>query len=184
VSAWRLPPDGLPLPDPPLVGDTGILLRPWAIGDAPALAAAWVDPEIARRLPVPDDPTVERAAHWIAGGRERRRLGLALDLVVVDADDRVLGEVGLSSFDADRGAALIGWWTMASARGRGVASAAARLLTNWAHDGLGLCVLVAQVGPDNPASVQVAERAGFRELSGRTGAWVANIAERALPGGC
>ncbi|MBC8364766.1 MAG: GNAT family N-acetyltransferase [Actinobacteria bacterium] len=176
MNAWRLPPDGLPLPDPPLVGEPGILLRPWVGGDAPALAAAWADPEIARRLPVPDDPSPGRAVAWIAGDDERRRLGLALDLVVVDADDRVLGEVGLSSFDADRGAALIGWWTMASARGRGVASAAAGLVTNWGHDGLGLSAVVAQIGPDNPASVRVAERAGFRELSGRTGAWVANIA--------
>ena len=164
MSSWRLPPDGLPVPDPPLGDDSGLVLRPWAAGDAPALATAWVDAEIARRLPVPDDPTAERARHWIAGGRERRSLGLALDLVVVDADDRVLGEVGLSAVDTAHSAAAIGWWTIAEARDRGVASAAVILFTDWSLDTLGFSVLIAEVGTDNPASSAVAERAGYRRL--------------------
>ena len=73
MSSWRLPPDGLPVPDPPLGDDSGLVLRPWAARDAPALATAWVDAEIARRLPVPDDPTADRASQWLAGGRARRQ---------------------------------------------------------------------------------------------------------------
>ena len=182
MSSWRLPPDGLPVPDPPLGDDSGIVLRPWSAGDAPALAAAWADAEIARRLPVPDDTTVERAAHWIAGGAKRRRLGLALDLVVVDADDRVLGEVGLSAVDAAHSAAAIGWWTIAEARGRGVASTSVTLFTDWSLDMLGLAVLVAEIGTDNPASSAVAERAGYRRLLERpdgTVAYVTRGTERA-----
>ena len=182
MSAWRLPSGGLPVPDPPLGDDSGIVLRPWSAGDAPALAAAWVDAESARRLPVPDDPTAERARHWIAGGRERRRLGLALDLVVVDADDRVLGEVGLSAVDAAHSAAAIGWWTIAEARDSGVASAAVILFTDWSLDTLGLSVLIAEVGTDNPASAAVAERAGYRRLLERpdgTVAYVTRGTERA-----
>ena len=177
VNIWRLPEGGLPLPDPPLhdVG-AGITLRSWSTGDAPALVAAWADIEMMRRLPVPDDPTIEHAEHWIAGGGERRRQGLALDLAVVDADDRVLGEVGLSALNPLHGAAVIGWWMTAEARGRGVASTAVALLTDWSLTTLGLAVLVAEVGMDNPASSAVAERAGYRLLLERADGTVVQVA--------
>jgi RimJ/RimL family protein N-acetyltransferase len=178
VNIWRLPEGGLPLPDPQLhdVG-AGITLRAWTTSDAPALVAAWADIEIARRLQVPDDPTIEHAEHWIAGGGERRRHGLALDLVVVDVDDRVLGEVGLSAVNTRRAAAAIGWWTTAGARGRGVASTAVVLLTDWSLTTLGFAVLVAEVGMDNPASSAVAERAGYRRLLERTDGTVVHVAQ-------
>jgi RimJ/RimL family protein N-acetyltransferase len=57
-----------------------VALRPWRPADAPALAAAWADPDIARWTAVPEDRSVEAAARWIAGWDERRRRGLALDL--------------------------------------------------------------------------------------------------------
>lgn len=175
MTAWRLPDGGLPVPTPPPT-DGGILLRHWSAGDAASLSAAWNDPEVARRLPVPDDPTEARAAAWIAGEAERRRLGLALDLAVVDGDDRVLGEVGLSSFDPGRGAALVGWWTAPGERGRGVASTAVRLLTDWALATLGLDALVAEVDRDNAASLRVAERTGYRRLAGRPGGRIVLVA--------
>ncbi len=192
MTAWRLPEGGLPVPTPPLTHGW-ILLRHWSAGDAASLSAAWSDPEIARRLPVPDDPTEARAAAWIAGEAERRRLGLAVDLAVVDVDDRVFGEVGLSSFDPDRSVALVGWWTAPGQRGRGVASAAVRLVTDWALGELGLGALVAEVDRDNAASLRVADRAGYRPLPDRPEGRVALVATsadrrgaagRAPAGGC
>ena len=102
--------------------------------------------------------------------------------MVVDADDRVLGEVGLSAVDAAHSAAAIGWWTIAEARGRGVASTSVTLFTDWSLDMLGLAVLVAEIGTDNPASSAVAERAGYRRLLERpdgTVAYVTRGTERA-----
>ena len=106
------------------------------------------------------------AQHWIAGWDERRRLRLSLDLVAADPeDDRVLGEVGLTSFDDERRAARIGWWTAREARGQGVATAMVSVLTGWAHDGpLGLRAVVAEVGRGNQASIAVARRVGYRSL--------------------
>ena len=63
------PDEVIPLPDPPLrSGD--LRLRPWRLDDAPALVAAWADPEIQRWTAVP-----ERARP--RGGRalDRRRRG-------------------------------------------------------------------------------------------------------------
>ncbi len=108
MTAWRLPHGGLPVPTPPLT-DGGILLRHWSAGDAASLSAAWSDPEIARRLPVPDLVT-----DWALG-----ELGLGALVAEVDRDnaaslrvadragyrplaDRPEGRVALVATSADR----------------------------------------------------------------------------------
>ena len=66
-------PTPLPLPDPPLAGDR-FHLRPWVPADAPALAAAWVDPEVARWTGVSGTvATLEVAAHCGAVARPQPR---------------------------------------------------------------------------------------------------------------
>ena len=165
---------GLPGVDPEL-SEAGIgrmvVLRPWRDGDAGDLVAAWADPEIRRWTAVPEPADLKAARRWIAGWDERRRRRLALDLVAADpADDRVLGEVGLSSFDDDRSAARIGWWTAPGERGRGVATAMVAAMTAWAHARpLGLQAVVAEVDEANPASLVVAHRAGYRPLERPSG---------------
>jgi RimJ/RimL family protein N-acetyltransferase len=159
-------PVGLTPPAPPLTGES-VVLRPWRSDDAPALVAAWADPEIRRWAEVPAETGLDAASIWITGQALRRERRMALDLAVVDADGSVVGEVGLSSFDERRGAALIGWWTAADARGRGVATEAVALLTGWALGGqLGLSVVVARVDAANVASLAVARRAGYSEVAG------------------
>ena len=120
----------IPLPDPPLAsGD--LVLRPWRLIDAPALVDAWADPEIQRWTGVPERRDLDAARHWIAGDEERRRRDLSLDLVV-QRDQRVAGEVGLSSLDSEARTAEIGWWTTPRYRRRGVATVAAGLVVEWA----------------------------------------------------
>ena len=162
------------LPEPLLAGRR-CLLRSWEPGDAPALAAAWSDPEVRRWLPVPENVDPAAAAAWIAGEAGRRQAGLALDLVAVEptgdpaigpkVGGEVLGEVGLSAFDPERGAARIGWWTVAAQRRRGIATEMVRILTAWAlGPPLGLTVLVAEMEPGNVGSLAVAMAAGYEEL--------------------
>jgi RimJ/RimL family protein N-acetyltransferase len=149
----------LPVPDPPLV-DGELVLRPWRILDAPALVAAWADPEVARWTGVPDRRDLGAAERWIAGDARRRDRGLSLDLVL-DVQGAVVGEVGLTSFDSATGEAEVGWWLAADHRGRGYASRAVRLLAEWAVDELSVDHLVARCHRSNPASGAVARRAGF-----------------------
>ena len=151
----------IPLPDPPLrSGD--LLLRPWRLEDAPALVAAWADPEIQRWTGVPDRRDLDAAERWIAGDDERRRRWLSLDLVA-ERDGDLVGEVGLSSIDRAAGVAEIGWWTAAGRRREGVASTAAGLVVPWASERLRL-TCAARCDPANPGSVAVAERAGAMVL--------------------
>ncbi|MGI8710773.1 MAG: GNAT family N-acetyltransferase, partial [Acidimicrobiales bacterium] len=125
------------LPWPPLVdAERGIGLRPWgaADADAAALAAAWADPEVARRNQVPGRHDEAAAAAWIAGEAQRRSRGLAVDLVVFESGrpDLVVGEVGLVMVDRLRRWGEVGYWTVASARGHGLATAAVALFSRWA----------------------------------------------------
>jgi RimJ/RimL family protein N-acetyltransferase len=152
-----------PLADPDLVGPA-VRLRAWREPDASALAAAWEDEVIRRWTGVPEDCTVEAARRWIEGEGERRARRVALDLVVAptsDADDRVLGEVGLGPIQWDRRRAMVGYWTAAGERGRGVATAAVRLLVPWALDALALDEIVAETAVANPASAAVLRTTGF-----------------------
>jgi RimJ/RimL family protein N-acetyltransferase len=136
-------------------------LRPWRAADAETLAAAWADPDIARWTAVPEDRSVEAAARWIGGWDERRRRGLALDLVVTPADDDavVWGEVGVA-FVTDP--PTMGWWVRPDARGRGVATAAVR---RFVEEFLTADEVVAEVDEANPASVAVARAAGFETVT-------------------
>ena len=152
------------LPMPRLVGPS-LLLRPWCSDDAPALAAAWNDPMIRERLPVPKPADEQAARRWIGQRRRAWAEGCSADLAVVDTTSSVVtGEVGLSSFDPVRRTALVGWWTAPAWRDQGRASESVRLVLDWV---LGTCLIdavLAEVHADNPASASVARRAGLRQV--------------------
>jgi RimJ/RimL family protein N-acetyltransferase len=165
----------LVLPDPPLADTAaGILLRAWSASpeDAAALAAAWADPDVAAAHRLPADVSVAAAARWLRGDVERRRRGVALDLVVgpLSGESAVLGEVGLRNVDRVTRRAELSWWTAPGHRGRGVASAAARLLTDWARrPPLGLVQIWCRIDPANPRSAGVAAAAGLVRLGTAAG---------------
>jgi RimJ/RimL family protein N-acetyltransferase len=140
--------------------DGDLLLRPWAAADAGALAAAWADPEIAHWTAVPADRSEAAATAWIAGWDERRRRGLALDLVVARVADSgtVLGEVGASFLTRPP---EVGWWIVPAARGQGLATRAVRLFAARLLGSEAVTELVAEVDPANAASLAVARAANL-----------------------
>lgn len=150
----------IPLPDPQLT-DGELLLRPWHRRDVPAVTAACQDPEIPRWTVVPHDYTTRHARDFIGSTAADRAAGRELGLAVVDTGDRLLGAVGLGSFDWVDLKAEIGYWIAAEARGRGVGTRATRLLSRWALTSLGLERLELLAHPENEASQRLAERAGF-----------------------
>ena len=152
-------PRGLALPQPELIaGD--LRLRPWSPADAPALAAAWADPEIACWTGVPPVRDEVAALRWIEGDAVRRAARRSLDLVI-ERDGQVAGEVGLAAFSEDGDVAEIGWWVGPAHRRQHVATRAVRCVAEWATGPLGLRRIEARCHPDNPPSGAVAHRAGF-----------------------
>lgn len=78
------------------------------------------------------------------------------EFFIVDVGGRFLGGCGLvrKEFGGE-----IGYWVRTSAEGRGVATAAARLLAGWGASE-GLASIVIRADPGNLASQRVAEKAG------------------------
>lgn len=150
----------IPLPSPPLT-DGEIRLRPWERRDVPAVTTACQDPEIPRWTVVPTNYTERHAREFINGTAADIATGRELALAIVDADDRVLGALGISNFDWANLKAEIGYWMVREERRRGIGSRAARLLAEWAIRTLGLERVELLANPANEASQRLAERAGF-----------------------
>ncbi len=149
---------------PCLSGPT-TLLRPWRAADAPVLAAAWRDPLIRERLPVPERTDEAAASRWISQRAQAVAEGRSVDLAVTDPPSgAVIGEVGLSGFDPGRRAALVGWWIAEGWRGQQRATEAVRLLLDWVLTEGPLDAVMAEIDPGNPASAAVARRAGMRQV--------------------
>jgi ribosomal-protein-alanine N-acetyltransferase len=154
----------LPLPEPPLT-DGVVRLRPWSAHDVDALVAAWSDEEIRKWTRVPAQQDAGAALRWIAAEQLRRDRGLALDLVIAPAapgDDTVLGEVGMVPLAGGPSRAELGWWVAAPHRRQGIATRAVGLFAGWLQQELAFTDLFAEVDPDNPASVWVAEANNLR----------------------
>ena len=154
---------------PRLAGPT-TLLRPWRAADAPVLAAAWRDPLIRERLRVPEPADEAAASRWISQRARAVDTGRSVDLAVTDLPSgAVIGEVGLSRFDPERRAALVGWWIAEGWRGQRRATEAVRLLLDWVLTAGPLDAVMAEIDSGNPASAAVARRAGMRRVDASRG---------------
>ncbi len=139
-------------------------LRAWRPDDVPARVMLFADPSVlARSWPTGEPYTEEDARAFLSWQEQARWAGEALNLAFCRPDDetRVLGGGSLYDVSVSEGRASIGYWLSAGARGRGVATAATRLLVGWAFQGVGVRRLEITCAPDNLASQAVAERCGF-----------------------
>ena len=110
-------------------------------------------------LPRPYGP--EDAAHFIAAAAQLWHTSGAARFAVADAaSGELLASVALRPL-AGGTVGEIGYMAAPQARGRGVTSAALRLLSVWAFDQLRLTRLEALIQAGNQASIRTAKRAGF-----------------------
>ena len=144
-----------------------LVLRPLQAADAPALHALVNDWEVACTLAnVPFPYPREQAEQWIAATTRELAAGTAYHLAITGregAQETLVGVVGLRCLPASRTARL-GYWVGRRYWGHGVATEAAGRLGRWALAHLDLDRLEATVIADNPASLAVLRRLGFREV--------------------
>jgi RimJ/RimL family protein N-acetyltransferase len=136
-------------------------LRPWRTEDAEAVYLACQDADIQRWTRVPSPYRRDDARWFVGASAQAWAEGRAAFAVVDAATDEVVGSHGFVTAP-DEGVAEIGYWTAPWGRGRGLTTAATRLVARWAFETLGLARLdwYAEVG--NIGSRRVAESAGFR----------------------
>lgn len=136
-----------------------LVLRAPTADDAEAIAVACDDPVTARFLPLLPMPyTVADARGFLEFAEDRWAQGGAE--FAITQDGRHVGGIGLTPPDR-WGTTALGYWVAPQARGRGVASMAARAVSDWALDnGARRVELEAEV--ENLASLRAAYKAGFR----------------------
>ncbi|MFJ2762674.1 GNAT family N-acetyltransferase [Streptomyces prasinus] len=144
-----------------------VLLHPWGRGDAESetmldgLIAAAGDPLIALWNPL---ATADRgdALTWLESRDGDWDRGAGAFFAVLNAVDGVLlGSVTLRWVDRADGLAMIGYWTLPAARGRGVATRAVRAVTDWAFRAAGARRIEIAHAVDNEASCRVAHHCGY-----------------------
>jgi RimJ/RimL family protein N-acetyltransferase len=152
----------IPLPAPALA-DAAVELRPFTDADVPAVAAALADGEVSRwTATIPWPYTEVDARAWIGSHEPGRRAAEGLQLAITERGGEAVGAIGLDELDASAGTAQVGYWVARPSRGRGLATAALRLLAGWAIPTLGLDSLRLYTIHGNTASERVAAKAGFR----------------------
>ena len=124
------------------------------------MAALVDDPVSIRFTRVPDPPPPDFVSTWWARYAEGRVDGTREAFAAVDGDI-FLGIAVAPSIDHDARTGELGYVVHPAARGRGVATEALRLLTDWALDELRLHRLELLISVDNPASKRVATKNGY-----------------------
>ncbi|OAH11231.1 GNAT family N-acetyltransferase [Streptomyces jeddahensis] len=146
---------------PTLTTDGGLVVRPWADSDAPAVLEAFQDPTMHQWHALTAESEAETAA-WIEEWRQAWQGERHAFWAVADADsDQLVGRVALRAIELADGVAYIAYWTMPHARGRGVAPQAVTALTRWAFDEIGLHRLELTHATGNEASCRVATKTGY-----------------------
>jgi RimJ/RimL family protein N-acetyltransferase len=154
--------------DLPTLETSDCLLRPWQLDDALALREACGDEDICRFTTVPQVYGQTAAVQWIKRQHAHASAGTAIVLAIIAAGGHdPVGMVGLFGLDQPERIARFGYWLIARARRRGLATCAADALAAWAFVRLGVDAIVIDCEPMNVASARVAEHLSAAFTSSR-----------------
>ncbi|MFD5428612.1 GNAT family N-acetyltransferase [Streptomyces sp. NPDC127084] len=148
--------------DVPELAAGAFTLRPWRLSDLPLVREASHDEYIPLITTVPYPCSEQEGVAFIERQWGRATTSAGYPFVIVDADSRPVGQVGLWLKDLAEGRATLGYWVVKSARGQGAAVAAVGAVAEWALRDLRIPRLELYVEPWNTASVRTAERMGFQ----------------------
>ena len=147
----------------PTLDSERLRLRPFSLTDAADVQRLAGDFAIAdTTLNVPHPYEDGMAEQWIAGHAQAYEHGrLAAFAITEQADGRLLGAISIKLGD-DRAEGELGYWVGRPYWGRGVATAAAKLVIDFGFAVLGLERVVARHFARNPASGRVMQKLGMQ----------------------
>jgi RimJ/RimL family protein N-acetyltransferase len=164
------------LPDPPL-SDGRVTLRAWRLSDVPQIVAMCREPEVIRFTSVPVPYDADDARLWLDLHPARLAAGDGAAFAITEGGDELpAGSIGVRVLH-DQGIAETGYHVVEARRGRGLATAALRLIARWTFAELPVARLQLTTHLDNPGSQRVAEKAGFTR-EGVLRAWADQRGER------
>ena len=148
-----------------------IALRKFRSNDASWVALACNRPEMARFVPVLPSPyTNDDASVFVAYTEQAWKDGSSAPFAIESVEGEPLGAVTVHRSSTDSGLASVGYWLRPEGRGRGAATEAVRLVSEWGFRDLSIERMNLITDPENLPSQRVAERVGFRR-EGLLRAW-------------
>ena len=164
------------LPDPPL-SDGRVTLRGWRLSDVPQIVAMCSEPDVIRFTSVPVPYDADDARLWLDLHPARLAAGDGAAFAITEGGDELpVGSIGVRVMH-DQGIAETGYHVVEARRGRGLATAALRLIARWTFAELPVARLQLTTHLDNPGSQRVAQKAGFTR-EGVLRAWADQRGER------
>lgn len=142
-----------------------IRLRPLAEADAKVIAQSCRQaPDIPRWVMRLSSLDERGARSWIHTRLHRENEGQQVTRAVIcPSTEKFFGLVWLGRFDDEARRGELAYWTIATARSRGVAAAAITLMARYGFEELGLIRIQILAPVENVASRRAAVRAGFTE---------------------
>lgn len=143
-----------------------ITLRPSAEGDADSIFQACQDPLIPQFTTVPSNYTLDHAIEFVRSDpfsfSERRELRFVIEYG--NGSDRTFsGVISLHTINIRNHAAEIGYWMESSMRGKGIATQAAQMITEYGLISLGFRRIEGLVDSANIASQKLLLSAGYAQ---------------------
>jgi RimJ/RimL family protein N-acetyltransferase len=138
-----------------------IRLEPLARTHLDAVAALVEDPSVRRYTRIPEPPPAGFTTMWLERYEAGRRDGTREGFAAVDEDGTFVGLALAPRIERDAQTVELGYIVASGARGRGVATEALQLLTDWAFSTLGAVRIELMISVENEASKRVAERCGY-----------------------
>jgi RimJ/RimL family protein N-acetyltransferase len=150
----------------PVIETERLRLRAHRADDYATCLAIWSDPEVVRHIggrPFTSEEAWKRLLHYRGMWS---LVGYGYWAVEEKASGRYIGDIGHADLMRDlqpslRGMLECGWVLSPQAHGKGYASEAVAAACAWADVHFPAQRLVCIISPENPASIRVAEKAGF-----------------------
>ncbi len=142
-----------------------VTLRPINEGDIPEIYDSCQDPVIPKFTRVPFEYTMSHAEFFVREKTpksiaEKTELAFAIEFGNGD-QKRFAGLISFHSMDLPDLVAELGYWIRSEARGKGVGTTAARMLTNFGFESMGFERVEALVDVENVASKKLLLAAGY-----------------------
>lgn len=142
-----------------------ITLRKPHLDDTQAVFDSCQDPLIPRFTAISDDYSMAHALDYVqrvdASVRTQRELPFVIEYG--NGDDKVFaGTISFHSLSVKNSVGELGYWMTASMRGKGIATTAARMLTDYGFATIGFKRIEGLVDRENVASLKLLESAGYQ----------------------
>jgi RimJ/RimL family protein N-acetyltransferase len=138
----------------------GVRLVPFDRGHLEGFRSLLGDPDVLRFTRFPLDPPADYPERWLDRYEAGRKAGKSAAFAIL-ADGAFAGIAVAPEIHADARTAELGYLVTPGMRGRGIASEALSLLTDWAFAELEALRLELLISADNEASKRVAQRCGY-----------------------